>query len=73
MFNSKTLNYFIKIFSFLPKSRRKEFFTLIPIALISGVSEIFVLAIVSRLFNFLSNQPRDEVPFLSDLFDFEPK
>ena len=73
MLNSKTLNYFIKIFSFLPKSRRKEFFTLIPIALISGVSEIFVLAIVSRLFNFLSNQPRDEVPFLSDLFDFEPK
>ena len=73
MFNSKTLNYFIKIFSFLPKSRRKEFFALIPIALISGVSEIFVLAIVSRLFNFLSNQPRDSVPFLSNLFDFEPK
>jgi ATP-binding cassette subfamily B protein len=63
MLNSKTLNYFIKIFSFLPKSRRKEFFALIPIALISGVSEIFVLAIVSRLFNFLSNQPRDSVPF----------
>ena len=73
MLNSKTLNYFIKIFSFLPKSRRKEFFALIPIALISGVSEIFVLAIVSRLFNFLSNQPRDSVPFLSNLFDFEPK
>ncbi len=73
MFNSKTLNYFIKIFSFLPKSRRKEFLALIPVALISGFSEVFVLAIVSRLFNFLSNQPRDAVPFLSDLFDLEPK
>ena len=73
MFNSKTLNYFIKIFSFLPKSRRKEFLALIPVALISGFSEVFVLAIVSRLFNFLSDQPRDAVPFLSDLFDLEPK
>ena len=73
MLNSKTFSYVLKIFSFLPKSRRKEFFALIPVALISGVSDIFVLTIVSRLFNFLSGQPRDAVPYLSNLFDFEPK
>ena len=73
MVNSKTFNYFLEIFSFLPKTRRKEFFALIPVALIAGISEIIVLSIVSRLFNFLSNQPRDSVPFLSNLFDFEPK
>ena len=73
MLNSKTFGYVLKLFSFLPKSRRKEFFALIPVALIAGLSDIFVLTIVSRLFNFLSGQPRDAVPYLSNLFDFEPK
>ncbi len=71
--NSKTFNLFIKIFSFLPKSRRKEFYSLIPLALIAGLSEIFVLTTVSRLFHFLSDQPRVPVPFFSNLLDFEPK
>ena len=73
MLNSKTFSYVLEIFSLLPKSRRKEFYTLIPIALIAGISEIFVLTILSRLFNFLSGQPRDAIPYLSNLFDFEPK
>ena len=73
MFNSKTLNLFIKIFSFLPRSRRKEFYSLIPLALFAGVTEIFVLAIISRLFNFLSDQPRYPLPYLSNFFDIEPK
>ena len=73
IFNSKTFNLFIKIFSFLPKSRRKEFYSLIPLALIAGLSEIFVLTTVSRLFNFLSDQPRVPIPFFSNLLDFEPK
>ena len=73
MVSSKTFNYFLEIFSFLPKIRRKEFFALIPVALIAGISEIIVLTILSRLFNFLSGQPRDPLPFLSNLFDFDPK
>ena len=73
IFNSNTFNFFIKIFSFLPKSRKKEFYSLIPLALIAGVSEIFVLATVSRLFSFLSDQPRVPVPFFSNFLDFEPK
>ena len=73
MLNSKTFSYVLEIFSLLPKSRRKEFYSLIPLALVAGVSEIFVLTILSRLFNFLSGQPRDAIPYLSNLFDFEPK
>ena len=73
MLNSKTISYVLEIFSLLPKSRRKEFYSLIPLALVAGVSEIFVLTILSRLFNFLSGQPRDAIPYLSNLFDFEPK
>ena len=73
MFKSETFYYFKKIFSFLPQERKKEFFALIPFALFAGISEVFVLAIVSRLFNFLSNQPRESIPFLSNIFNFDPK
>ena len=73
MFNSKAFTYFKRIFSFLPESRKKEFFALIPLAFIACLSEVFVLAIISRLFNFLSNQPRESIPFLSNIFNFDPK
>ena len=73
MFNSKTFHYFKRIFSFLSQSRRKEFFALIPFALFAGISEVLVLAIISRLFNFLSDQPRESLPFLSNIINFDPK
>ena len=73
MLNSKTFSYVLEIFSLLPKTRRKEFYSLIPVALIAGISDIFILSILSRLFNFLSGQPRDTIPYFSNLFDFEPK
>ena len=73
MFKSKAFTYFKRIFSFLPESRKKEFFALIPFAFVACLSEVFVLAIISRLFNFLSNQPRESIPFLSNIFNFDPK
>ena len=73
MFKSRSLDNFIKIYSFLPKLSRKELISLIPFAIISGISEVLVIALLSRLFNFLSGQPRESIPFLSNLLDFEPK
>ena len=73
MLNSSTLNNFLKIYSYLPSLRRKELISLIPLALLSGLSEVLVLGILSRLFNFLSGQPRESITFLSDLFNFDPK
>ena len=73
MLKSKTLDKFLKIYTFLPNTRRKELFTLIPLSIISGITEVVALAILARLFNFLINQPRESIPYLSDFFDFDPK
>ena len=68
----KTLNNFLKVYSHLPSSRRKELIALIPLAILSGLSEVLVLGILARLFNFLSGQPRESIFLLSEFFDFDP-
>lgn len=73
MLKSKTLNNFLKIYSYLPSLRRKELISLIPFAIVSGLSEVLVLGILARLFNFLSGQPRESIPYLSEFFNFDPK
>ena len=73
MLNSNTLNNFLKVYSYLPLVRRKELISLIPLAIISGLSEVLVLGILARLFNFLSGQPRESIAYLSQFFNFDPK
>ena len=73
MLKSRTLIYLNKIFSYLPKSRKKELISLFPLAILGGISEIIVIATLSRLFNFLIDKPREPLPFFSDLFNFDPK
>ena len=73
MIKSRTLNYLIKIISYLPKIRRKELISLIPISILAGISEVIVLGFLARLFNFLIDEPRESIPFISDIFNFEPK
>ena len=73
MFKSRTLIYLNKIFSYLPKSRKRELISLFPLAVLGGISEIIVIATLSRLFNFLIDKPREPLPFFSDLFNFDPK
>ena len=73
MFKSRTLIYLNKIFSYLPKSRKRELISLFPLAILGGISEIIVIATLSRLFNFLIDKPREPLPFFSDLFNFDPK
>ena len=73
MLNSNTLNNFLKIYSYLPLLRRKELISLIPLAILSGLSEVLVLGILARLFNFLSGQPRESIAYISQFFNFDPK
>ena len=73
MLHSRTFSYLIQIFSYLPKGRKKELITLIPIAILAGITEVIVLGILARLFNFLIGQPRDPLPFIGEIFDFDPK
>ena len=73
IFNSKTLNYLIRIFDSLPKTRRRELIALLPVAILAGISEAILLGLLARLFNFLIGQPRNSIPYLSDFFDFDPK
>ena len=73
MLKSRTLRYLIRIFSYLPKSRKRELISLLPLAILGGISEIIVIAALARLFNFLIDKPRDPLPFVSDLFSLDPK
>ncbi len=73
MLKSRTLRYLRRIFSYLPKSRKRELISLLPLAILGGISEIIVIAALARLFNFLIDKPRDPLPFVSDLFNLDPK
>ena len=73
MLKSRTLRYLKRIFSYLPKSRKRELISLLPLAILGGISEIIVIAALARLFNFLIDKPRDPLPFVSDLFNLDPK
>ena len=72
MFKSKTLNNLNIIFSFLPKVRKKQLFSLVPIAIFAGTSEVIVLGILARLFSFIVGEPRNSLP-LNNFFNFDPK
>jgi len=72
MFKSKTLNNLSIIFSFLPKVRKKQLFSLVPIAIFAGTSEVIVLGILARLFSFIVGEPRNSLP-LNNFFNFDPK
>ena len=72
MFNSKTLDNLRIVYSFLPKVRKKQLFSLIPIAILAGTSEVIVLGILARLFSFIVGEPRKSLP-LNDFFNFDPK
>ena len=73
MFQSRTLRFLIRIFSYLPISRKRDLISLLPLAILGGISELVVIAILARLFNFIIGNPRDPLPFFSDLFNLERK
>ena len=69
MLNSKTLYYLKKVIDYLPKERRKELLTLIPLSIFAGISEVIVLGLLARLLNFIVGQPREPIPIISNLFN----
>ena len=69
MFKSKTLDHLRIIFSFLPKARKRQYFSLVPIAIFAGTSEVIVLGILARLFSFIVGEPRNSLP-LNNFFNF---
>ncbi len=73
MLNSKTLYYLKKVIDYLPKERRKELLTLIPLSIFAGISEVIVLGLLARLLNFIVGQPREPISIISNLFNYDPK
>ena len=73
MIKSKTLSYLNQVLFSLPNERRKQLFYLIPISIAAGISELIVIFLLARLFNFIIGKPNPSINFLSNFFDFEPK
>ena len=47
---SNTFNLFFRLLKILSKERRKDLYRIIPLAIITGFAEVFVVGLVSRLF-----------------------
>ena len=73
MFKSKTLYNLKKVINYLPLKRRKELLSLIPLSIFAGISEVIVLGLLARLLNYIVGQPRDQMPIISNLFNYDPK
>ena len=67
IFSSSTYQNLIELIKTLSKRRKKSLFTLLPIAFLTGLSDVFVIGLISRLFTAASGQEnRPSLPF-SDL------
>ena len=62
--NSKTVQLFYRLLKCLSPRRRKSLLTILPIALITGLADVAVIGIVSRLFTLVIGKPnRPSFPF----------
>ena len=70
--NSKTIDLLLRLFNSLSIKRRRSLFTLVPIAIITGLADVLVVGIVARLFSaVIGKANRPTIPF-SDLFSTDP-
>ena len=70
--NSETVNLISRLFNVLSPERKKSLFKIIPLAVITGISDVFVVALISRLFIILvGKENRPAIPF-SSLFSENP-
>ena len=61
---SKTLNLFYRLLSCLSERRRKSIFTILPVAVLTGLADVVVVGIISRLFSLVVGEPnRPSIPF----------
>ncbi len=70
--SSKTINLVFRLFSSLNKERKKLLLYLIPIAILTGLSDVLVVGLISRVFTAVVGQPnRPSIPF-SNLITTDP-
>ena len=69
---SKTLNLLKRVLNLLSEKRKKSLYTIIPLAILTGISDVLVVGLVSRLFVIVIQQEnRPSIPF-SNLITNDP-
>ena len=69
---SNTIQLFLRLLNVLPKERRISFYKIIPLAIITGISDVLVVGLVSRLFVILvGKENRPSIPF-SEFYSNDP-
>ncbi len=69
---SKTIKLVIRLVSILSQERKNSLYKIIPLAIITGISDVLVVGLVSRLFVVLvGRENRPAFPY-SDLFSSDP-
>ena len=69
---SKTFTLIKRLLGSLPNERKKSLLTLLPIAIITGLTDVLVIALVSRLFTaVVGKENKPSIPF-SDLISDDP-
>ena len=71
--NSETIELLLRLFKKLPKKRKYSLFSLIPVAALTGLADVLVIGLVSRVFTIVVGQPnRPALPF-GELIPNDPK
>ena len=61
---SETVELLLRLFRVLPKERKNFLFSLIPLAALTGLADVLVVGLVSRVFTLVVGQPnRPSIPF----------
>lgn len=69
---SKTLNLLKRVLKLLSEKRKKSLYTIIPLAILTGIADVLVVGLVSRLFVIVIQQEnRPSIPF-SNLITNDP-
>ena len=69
---SITIKLFFRLIKILSKDRRRSLYQIIPLAIITGICDVLVVGLVSRLFVILvGRENRPSIPF-SDLLSTDP-
>ena len=73
IFQSRTSKYILRLLKILPRKRRSDLISLMPVAIFSGLADVFVVFLVARMFNSFLGVPNEpSIPF-SEALDFDPK
>ena len=69
---SNTIKLVLRLLKILPKERKKSLYQIIPLAIITGLSDVLVVGLISRLFVILvGKENRPSIPF-STFFSTDP-